>query len=312
MIGAVLTTVLVAGLIFILVSPLESLRWWSRQDAIQSRELLALPAQPVAASGQHTRFVVYLSGIGVLDGSRNAGRERAVLARVADALPQVEIVADVFPYAMENRGLLQRTTTWLWKRLDNGRRTRRTALLHYLINVRNFLQMLVSADPRYGPTYNLGLAREILRGLTRHGWDPDHPAPVTIIGYSGGAQIATGAAWYLGARGLDVSIISIGGVFADDPGLDHVAEFHHLYGSNDKLQKLGAMMFPGRWRAAPLSTYGRAVREGRLTKHCIGEMQHDGRNSYFDGRVTTDDGRTYRETTGDAVIEILTAMEDGS
>lgn len=306
MISAVVVTVLVVALLFVVISPLESLRWWSRQDAVQARDLLALPARrDVPAAPTHDHFVVYLSGIGVLDGSRNSKRELAVLAGVAEALPRVEVVADVFPYAVENRGLLQRTTTWLWKRLDTGRRKKRISVVHYLINVRNFLQMLVSADPRYGPTYNLALAQEILQGLVRHGWDDAHPAPVTIIGYSGGAQIATGAAWYLGARGVNVSIISVGGVFADDPGLEHVKAFRHLYGSNDTLQHLGAALFPGRWRTAPLSAYGRAVREGRLTKQCIGPMTHDGKRSYFDARAIADDGRTYSEITRDAIIETL-------
>lgn len=310
MISVLMVSILVLGLVFVLLSPLESLRWWSRLDADQAKDLLALPPrlpQPVA---RHSRFVVYLSGIGAIDGSRNSGRETHVLSRIAESLPHVEIVADVFPYAMENRGLLQRTTTWLWRRLDKGRRSRNPAsVLHYLINVRNFLQMLVSSDSRYGPTYNLGLAQEILRSLVRHGWDPQQPVPVTIIGYSGGAQIATGAAFYLGARGIDVSIISIGGVFSDDPGLDEVRDFHHLYGARDTLQRLGGVLFPGRWSTAPVSSYGRAIRDGRFSRRCIGQMQHNGRNSYFDHRALDDEGRSYQESTIEAVTGVLRSLD---
>ena len=58
------------------------------------------------------------------------------------------------------------------------------------------IQLFVCADRRYGPTYNIGTAREIMRCLQRNGYQIGSGVPVTLIGWSGGAQIAIGAcAW---------------------------------------------------------------------------------------------------------------------
>ena len=68
---------------------------------------------------------------------------------------------------------------------------------------------------------------------------------------------------------------------------------------------LGDVVVPGRWPTAPLSTWGRAKREGRVTKRVIGPMQHDGAKAYFGRRSFGPDGRNYAEITRDAVVEIL-------
>ena len=105
--------------------------------------------------------------------------------------------------------------------------------------------------------------------------------------------------------GVPVSLISIGGIFGDDPGLDRMGHVWHLSGSKDRMQHLGDVVFPGRWPTAPLSTWGRAKREGRVTKRVIGPMQHDGAKAYFGRRSFGPDGRNYAEITRDAVVEIL-------
>jgi hypothetical protein len=55
----------------------------------------------------------------------------------------------------------------------------------------------VSADKRYGPVYNLGVAKEVWRTLLRHGYRPGSNKPVTLIGTSGGGQVSVGSATYL-------------------------------------------------------------------------------------------------------------------
>ena len=309
MIGAVAGTILVLVFVFALLSPLESLRWWSRQGQIQSRELLRLPDKAVPDTRRGSRYVIYMSGIGVIDGTRNSGAEQRVMAELRRRMPHLCIIDDVFPYAPENQGLLQRTTAWVWDRLDRGRRKCRTCVLHYLINVRNFMQVLVSADHRYGPTYNLGVAQGILDALCREGWDPADPAPVTLIGYSGGAQISVGTAWYLGSIGLRVNVIGIGGVFGDDPGLDHTGMLWQLTGTRDNLWRYGGWLFPGRWPTASLSSWNRMTREGRYEHLVLGPMTHDGRSDYFDFRARADDGRTHQEITTDALEDLLARMD---
>ena len=61
-----------------------------------------------------------------------------------------------------------------------------------LINVRNIMQVAVSADPRYGPIYSLGVAKEIARSLARHGYQLGSQKPIFLIGFSGGGQVSVG------------------------------------------------------------------------------------------------------------------------
>ncbi|GAA4902587.1 hypothetical protein GCM10025789_21670 [Tessaracoccus lubricantis] len=291
---------------FVLLSPLESLRWWADKGQAEiAATFEQLPTEGLRPS-ESTAFVVYLSGVGVLGGDALSDRERAWLDAVGERVPSAEIVSDVFPYAVDNRGLLQRATMGLWKLLDWTRRHWHWNPVHNLINVRNIAQVLVSADPRYGPTFNIGLAQEIWRALQRHGYRPGSGAPVTLMGLSGGAQMALGAGWFLHALQVPVSMISIGGIFGDDPGLDRMRHVWHLTGTADHAHLLGTIAFPGRWPTAPMSPWGRAKREGRVSFHTIGPMGHDGTNGYYGRRAVDAEGRSHFELTRDAVVEILT------
>lgn len=312
----ILITLLVVVLAFVLVSPLESLRWWSSRgeeevrssfEIVPGHEVRALPA----GQEEPHRFAVYLSGIGVLAGNELADREQALLQAVKDEIPGLVVVDDVFPYSVDNRGLTQRATMWLWKRLDKIRRRRSFNPLPFLIQLRNVSHVLVSADPRYGPTHSIGLAQEIWRSLQRHGYQPGSGVPVTIIGYSGGGQMGLGAGWFLAGLGIPVSLISIGGVFADDPGLDRMEHIFDLYGTKDAIRWLGPIAFPGRWPTAPLSRWGRAKRENRVTTTVIGSMAHDGANGYFGRRKKGADGRAHADVTRQAVVEILGSAPQG-
>ena len=304
MIAWMLLTVVVLVVSFVLLSPLESLTWWTRRGEREVRETFALvrPGQTVAPSAAH--YVVYLSGVGTVGGELSR-RERAWIDRLRERVPDVRVVDDVFPYAVNNRGLLQRTTAWLWSTLDGWRRGRWPLLLPLLIELRNIAQVLVSADPRYGPTFNIGLAQEIWRSLQRQGYAPGSGVRVTLIGFSGGAQMALGAGWFLDRLGVPVALVSVGGIFGDDPGLDRMGHVWHLVGSRDRLRHLGTVAFPGRWPTAPLSPYGRARRDGRLTEHVVGTMHHAGAAGYLGRRHFGPDGRSNAETTLDAVVALL-------
>lgn len=291
--------------LFVILSPLESLNWWADKGEEQVRggfETLQIPALSQTGSGQ---FLVYLSGVGVLGGDGLSRRELAWLDSVAEAMPETTVIADVFPYAVDNRGLLQRATVWLWGRLDRMRRRTSINPLPMLINLRNISKVLVSADPRYGPTQSIGLAQEIWLSLQRHGYRPGSGVSVTLVGFSGGAQMALGSGWFLAGLGIPVSLISIGGIYGDDPGLDRMAHVWNLGGSRDRLRHLGTIVFPGRWATAPLSTWGRARREGRISDAVIGPMRHDGGQAYFGRSVRVEDGRSYAEVTRDAVVGIV-------
>lgn len=255
-----------ALLAFMLLSPLESLRWWADKGELEVRRTFETLPDTGAPANPADGFVVYLSGVGTIGGETLSEREEAWLAALKVARPRLTIVDDVFPYSAENRGLLQRTTQWLWAHLAWLRRRPGLKRVGWLINLRNIAQVLVSADPRYGPTHSIGLAHQVWRALQRDGYVAGSGAPVTLIGMSGGAQMALGAGWFLAGLGVPVSMISIGGIFGDDPGLDRLDRLWHLTGRRDRSQLLGAIAFPGRWPTAPLSPWGRAVREKRVTR----------------------------------------------
>lgn len=307
-----LDLVVIAGIVLIVyaaLSPLESLRWFSRSgelDVTRSvTELLGeLPDGP--HSRQPRSYLVYLSGIGTLDGTANSRKELAMLDRVAAQLPDAVVIADIFPYSVENRGLLtgERRRTTLWQRLQRLRRKHPSLPVHMLINLRNVFQMFVSADHRYGPAYNLGVARQIWTSIAAAGYTPETGSRVYLIGYSGGGQIALGAAWHLGLAGVDVSVISLGGMLSDDPGLDQVTHLWHLYGSNDRLQRLGRWLFPGRWPTAALSSWNKAKASGRITQVELPGMAHDGRGDYFDFRED-DLGAVNAQRTADEIVRAV-------
>lgn len=296
-------------LILVLLSPLESLRWWADKGEVEVRSSFAvLPSRERATTSSH-HFMVYLSGVGVIGGDALSRRELAWLESVEQALPNVVVVDDVFPYAVDNRGLLQRATVWLWGRLDAMRRQWKSNPLGMLINVRNIAKVLVSADPRYGPTQSIGLAQEIWHALQRRGYEPGSGDRVSIVGFSGGAQMGLGAGWFLAGLGVRTELVTIGGIFGDDPGLDRMSHVWNITGSGDRLRHLGSVIFPGRWVTAPLSTWGRAKREGRVSFKSIGPMRHDGGRAYFGRSRFLSDGRSYADATRDAVVEILQTQQ---
>lgn len=302
--------VLALVLVFALMAPLESLRWWTRGKGAQMLGTLVRPepGPETAAEPPPRAFAVYLSGIGAVDGTTDSRRERATLADLAAALPDVVIAADVFPYAVENRGLTQRASRWFWNVLAKLQRIPVLNVLSYVINMRNALRVLVSADPRYGPTFNLAVAQQIVDSLTRHGYDWRARPPVYIIGYSGGGQVALGATPYLDAIGVPVWLISIAGVFGSDPGLDRIQHVWHFYGSRDRTHQLGVIAFPGRWPTAPTSAWHQAVNDGRVTQRCIGPMRHTDGKDYFDRHRFDENGVSFRALTLDAMTEVLQAQ----
>lgn len=307
-----LTAILIVVVVFALLAPLDSMRWWERRGRTQAA-LGAMPANPdhLPRRPDARLFVVYLSGIGAVDGTTDAVWERETLAQLAAALPDVAFTADVFPYDVENRGLTQRASSWFWGKLASWQRTSRNLFqiaLSYLINLRNALRVLVSADPRYGPIFNLSVAQQIIDSLDRHQYDWSRRPPVIVIGYSGGGQIAVGAGWYLTAAGLPISVISLAGVVDSHPGLARLNRLWHFYGSKDDVQRIGPLVFPGRWPIFRTSLWNKGKRSGQISVECIGPMTHVDKNGYFDPAMVHD-GKVNRTVTEEVLTRILLEAE---
>jgi len=293
------------------LAPLESMSWWAGwSNAEIAPGSLADSSTPNEArlDTKPSAYVVYLSGIASISGDVLMPSERSFLDSLRNGAPNAKIVSNVFPYSPSGTPLLRgpRLFKQGWEILHRLRLTR-VGFLTQIVNLRNFFQVLVSADERYGPIFNFGAAAVIAKALREAGFKPNDSTEIFLIGFSGGAQVAVGAAAYLRAWArADVSVISLGGVMASVPGLDDVKRLYHLYGDRDRVQRLGGLFFPERWRVFAHSAWNRAREQGRIQLVELGPMRHAGRNGYLGGAKGPVQ-KTFREICADAVVRILTA-----
>lgn len=309
--GALALVALVALLVAGALSPIETLGWWAGWYGDTIDELEADPARaaPGEAEGDDAPprrrvdpWVVFLTGIHAVDHVTFDRAEARLVARLRRALPEGRVV-EVFPYSVTNRALtgervFARVWRWALRGKVSGRRLGIAA--GSLINMRNLWQVLVSADRRYGPFYNQGTAELVLRSLRRRGFVGG--GRLVLIGYSGGAQIALGAAPFLAERtGARVEVVSLGGVMCADPGLLAAAVTWHLSGSRDRLQAWAGWAFPGRWPLLRWSPWNLARERGTLRRVTIGPCDHTGRDGYLDERARVADGRSYFDVTADVL-----------
>lgn len=296
-----------------LLSPLEALAWWAgwsqrRKEPEQPVDsLLSLASETPAAD----YYVVYLTGIAGFSGKFLGRRELGFLERLQARLPQALVVHDVFPFSVTNNPLDgDRLLSRLWRWLQQLRLKQPHTVLRNLISARNILQVAVSADPRYGPIYNVGVAREILRSLLQKGYPLTSRPAITLVGVSGGGQVALGAARYLKeALETPVYVISVGGVLSDDPGISYVDHLYHLQGTRDRVAPLGALLYPGRWPFLGYSPWNRARKEGRITTISTGPMTHMGNDEYFSRSSRLPNGQTHSDWLAELVAGLIAGTE---
>jgi hypothetical protein len=299
-------------IVFALNAPVELLAWWTGRARCRSAARTAieegLPAAAVSGFPVADHYIVYLSGVGRSSGEERVEKEENFLNLVETALPGFVMVRDVFPYSVSNTPLTEmRPLRAIWQAIPRiARRSRRLMIFYHLIFFRNLLQVLVSCDVRYGRAYSYGIAKEMLRGLLRHGYRLDQPRPVTVLCISGGGLTSQAAAPYLRKwLGAPIRIISVGSVLGDDEGTLDVEHIFHLAGSQDATQYLGRVLTPGFWPVFPNSAWHRFVRAGRYTEIPIGPMHHMGYGDYFSRSVTLPDGTPFVRQTADVVIRLF-------
>ena len=203
---------LIALLLAGLLSPFEALGWWAgwygdgvethipcRQAGASSEDRSEdLPAQLSAShhSPPPSRYIVYLDGISQSCADYPV-RVQNFLDTLAAALPpDVVLVQDILAYSALNRPLtLQRPFASFWRWVNRMESRYPQSPLDIFVNLRNTFQVAVSTDHRYGPVFNRGTAQVILNSLRQRGYRPG--VPITLLGYSGGAQVALGAVTYL-------------------------------------------------------------------------------------------------------------------
>jgi hypothetical protein len=305
-----------------LIAPLESLGWWAgwsgkaprlkdlEADSGEKGEILASLENPTPEM-QH--YVMYLSGIGVASADGLAPDEVDFINELDKRIADSKVITDVYPYSVNNNPLTgQRILTPIWRKVRDIQIENPDSLVAILmINIRNLLQVAVSADPRYGPIYSFGISQEIALSLARHGYRLGSKKPIFLIGFSGGGQVAVGSAPYLTTMiEAPVYVLSIGGVISDDPGILQVTHLTHFYGEKDPLQKVGGLMWSGRWPVRKGSAWNRALSKGRIDKVFMGPMAHNAFGGYYDVRVSLPDGRNYCEATAEAVEKAIHLVDE--
>lgn len=314
----VVTLLLIVVLGFLLMgalAPFEALGWWAGWYGHELEPQALLPAQEDDALRQATaqalayrQYVVFLSGIHSVSGVTYARREILLLEELRTQLPEAKVV-EVFPYSVTNRALNgERFFAWLW-RFAYRMKKRGLGFAGFVINLRNLWQVAVSADSRYGPIYNQGTAELVLRELIAQGYPLGSGIPIIFIGYSGGGQVAVGAAGVLAdIVEAPLTVISLGGVVSSDPGLLHLKHFYHLYGDNDHVHRMGQLLCPDRWPIFQHSEWNQAKAKGVITWIPLGPPKHTGKRGYLDSSSFLPDGRSYFQQTLEHLLQLIRAQ----
>lgn len=313
------------GLFFFLVavvallSPFESLGYWagwssSALQRIQAKRqelketLETREEMPTRETPDY--YFVFLRGIGVANADLR-WRDQNFINLLEEYLPGTTVIDDIFPFSAGNNPLTgERAFAKLYRWLFKTRIETRNPIYATLFIIRNLFQVAVSGDPRYGPIYNLSMAREIGFSLVRHGYPLGSGVPIWVIGWSGGGQIAVGSARYLyRIFNAPVYVISIGGVILDDPGINDIMHLYHLESSLDHFPRIGDYLSPGRWKFFKHSSWNKAWDEGRITIIDPGPMKHTGKGDYFDARAKLPNGKKHAERTAEVITGIAGSVQ---
>ncbi len=293
-----------------LLAPLESLGWWAGWygDNLQTHPVETAPSQPVGqSSARPSRYIVYVDGVGQ---SREEYTPDVVefVRTLQSVLPKdVEFVQGLMLYSVFNRPLNQdRPLAWIWRLADKMRWQNPTSLMGYMVNLRNAWIVAVSADKRYGPIYNQGIAQVLYQGLIERGYQAGDGIPITLIGYSGGAQMSVAAAPYLRrVLGGEIEVISLGGVMSANNNFLKLEHLYHLVGDKDGVARLGPLLFPGRRKWLPLSYWNRAMRKGKISQISLGPMGHQVPGGIMDPNALLPNGQSHLQHAIAVILSIL-------
>ena len=307
-----IAAIVIAGFL----APLETLGWWAGWygDSVDPDHPAATPiatahtAVDVLPTSEPARYLVYLDGI-----SQSSVHYTSDVETFLDALQKelpagVLLIRGINSYSVLNRPLdddPMYARFWTWVEFLRGRA--KTAILGMFINIRNVMIVAVSADARYGPLYNLGIAQVVYNQLVQHGYRPHSGIPVTLIGYSGGGQMSSETGPLLKrALGAPLDVISLAGVMTGTCAFLELDHLHHMYGSKDVVEPSGPIMFSSRWKIMRHSNWNRALRRGIITVAHLGPVGHQVPGGLLDPDLALADGRTALRQTLDHIHAIIT------
>ncbi|MEL6602900.1 MAG: hypothetical protein AAFP20_06700 [Cyanobacteria bacterium J06614_10] len=321
---------LIALLLAGLLAPFEALGWWAGWygDGIETHISCKLPeslssptaqtaiastSNPADLSGAEvpSRYIIYLDGISQ-SSADYPKRVQNFLSTLEASLPKdMVFIQDIMAYSALNRPLtMQRPFARFWRWVNQIEEWHPRSPLDILVNLRNTFQVAVSTDNRYGPVFNRGTAQVILNSLRQRGYRPG--VPITLLGYSGGAQVALGAVTYLKyALDVPIEVISLAGVVSGNNGVAEIEKLYHLRGDRDLLAKIGALMFPMRWPVAAWSSWNLAREAGRVRFISLGPVSHSGPQGPIDPISRLPNGHSHLSQTLEIVLDILTGPYQG-
>lgn len=316
--GGTLKLLILTGLILLAwgtISPVGTLVWWLNQTAesfgVKTNRSKRLPSAQTPKTASQTSFIdcyiIFLPGVGDFSANQLTPGEEIFLKDLSKLHPNCAVVSDVFPYSVANESLEGRrflAPVWRFANEADGW----LSIADVLIKIRNLWRFAISVDPRYGKIYNQGIADAIISRMNAAhpiGDRSHQPLKIILIGTSGGAQVALGAAPYLKEwLNSKIAVVSVGGVFAGTDGFNAAKNVYHLQGRQDWVEDIGSFLFPSRWPWTVASPFNQAVQQGHFTVQTIGSQAHDGESGYFGTNQAKPQGVTYVELTLDAVNQL--------
>ncbi|MGH8000886.1 MAG: CAAX protease, partial [Brasilonema sp.] len=305
---------LIAVLFAALLVPLEALGWWAGWygDKINTARSLGILEEPIPPQTNVVRYVIYLDGIGQASSKYFPDGDQFLRELAADLPDNILIIKGLIPYSVFNRpltegGILSSFWRFAERRSQSSSGSLFNGLFALTINIRNLLVVTVSADQRFGPIYNQGTAQVMYNSLINHGYKPGSGVPITLIGFSGGGQIAMGAVSSLkqALSNAPIEVISLAGVISGNNNALLVEHLYHLVGDKDPVERLGPILFPRRWKLFFLSYWNRAKSMGKITFVSLGPVGHMAAGGPLDANKFLSDGRSYLRQTIEIVSKIV-------
>lgn len=304
---------LMAGFLVLwgMLAPITTIVWWLNQTAeslgFKLGDKAEKPAvlQQTAVNAPPAKidcYIVFLPGVGNFSPDEITEGERYFVDVLAARHSNCVTVKDVFPYSVRNKDLSHRDfLTPLWQAAKESDGFPGSVF----IQIRNLWRFAISADDRYGPVYNLSIARTIVARMNAaHPIVSSRPINLILMSTSGGTQVALGATAHLrkwiNAR---ITVVSLGGAFDGRVGFKDVNHVYHLYGDRDWVTQLPRVVFPGRWRSVVASPVNQARQQGRYTVCNVGNQEHSGSQGYF-GEAIAFNHTSYLKQTLEQVAQL--------
>lgn len=228
------------------------------------------------------RILIYLDGIHQLECDHPPSISAFLDALEARLPAGSALLRGLETYTVTAAALVEDSGgSWFWRRLfalqeqhPNGPVQ---ALAAALVQANNVIKVGISSDRRYGPIRHYELALKLCWRLSATGFRPADPVELVLLGYSGGAEMAFGAADYL-ARicRVPVRIICFCGVFSGNHPLERLSGITTVEGGRDPVAAFGTIAYPGRMPLWPRSRWRWALASGMVRSLCIAGMNHNG------------------------------------